>query len=66
MVATHLKTAPGPASTANGAPKLDVAAIVAGVIDNVRREGDAAVRRYSEKFDKWSPASFKLSVSGLD
>lgn len=66
MVATHLKTAPGPAPTAHGAPKLDVAAIVAGVIDDVRREGDAAVRKYSEQFDKWSPASFKLSVSGLD
>lgn len=51
MVATHLKIAPGPASTANGAPKMDVAAIIAGVVKDVRREGDAAVRKYSEKFD---------------
>jgi histidinol dehydrogenase len=63
MVATHLKTAPGPAPSASGAPKLDVAAIVAGVIDEVRKDGDAAVRKYSDKFDKWSPKSFKLSVS---
>jgi histidinol dehydrogenase len=63
MVATHLKTAPGPAPSANGAPKLDVAAIVASVIDDVRKDGDAAVRKYSDKFDKWSPESFKLSVS---
>lgn len=65
MVATHLKTAPGPAPSANGAPKLDVAAIVASVIDDVRNDGDAAVRKYSDKFDKWSPESFKLSVSDL-
>jgi len=63
MVTTHLKTALGPAPTANGAPKLDVAAIVAGVIDDVRLQGDTAVRKYSEMFDKWSPESFKLSVS---
>ncbi|KAJ5220624.1 uncharacterized protein N7469_009511 [Penicillium citrinum] len=45
----------GPAST------IDTPAIVRGVIDDIRANGDAAVRKYSEKFDKWSPASFKLS-----
>lgn len=35
--------------------------VVAGVIADVRAEGDAAVRRYSEKFDQWSPESFRLS-----
>jgi len=34
---------------------------VAEIIAAVRQEGDAAVRRYSEKLDHWSPASFKLS-----
>ena len=42
-------------------PAIDVSAIVNGVIDDVRAEGDVAVRRYSEKFDKWSPKSFQLS-----
>ena len=28
----------------------------------VGTDGDAAVRRYSEKFDKWTPKSFKLSA----
>ncbi len=41
-------------------------AIVKGVIDDIRSEGDAAIRRYSEKFDKWSPKSFRLSQSEID
>lgn len=53
------------ASGANGntkaPPKVDVPGIVRGVIDDIRGRGDAAVRAYSEKFDKWSPTSFKLS-----
>lgn len=44
----------GPSSTS-------VPAIVKGVIDDIRSNGDTAVRKYSEKFDKWSPTSFKLS-----
>lgn len=35
--------------------------IVAGIIANVGSQGDAAVREYSLKFDKWSPAKFRLS-----
>ncbi|MDI9893169.1 histidinol dehydrogenase [Rhodococcus sp. IEGM 1381] len=35
--------------------------IVAGVIADIRANGDDAVSRYSEKFDKWGPASFRLS-----
>ena len=46
---------PGPA------PVTDVPAIVRSVIDDIRTRGDSAVRAYSEKFDKWSPSSFKLS-----
>ena len=34
---------------------------VTGIIAEVEKEGDAAVRRLSEKFDKWSPPSFRLS-----
>jgi len=30
------------------------------------RTGEAAVREYSEKFDKWSPASFRLSEGDID
>jgi histidinol dehydrogenase len=48
------------------APKLDVPNIVKTVIDDIRSKGDAAVRSYSEEFDKWSPASFKLSKDEIE
>ncbi|CAL5873979.1 uncharacterized protein PFLUO_LOCUS8264 [Penicillium psychrofluorescens] len=44
----------------------DVSRIVRGVIDDIRQNGDKAVRAYSEKFDKWSPKSFKLSRNDID
>ena len=44
-----------------GPPSLDVPQVVRGVIDDIRANGDDAVRTYSQKFDKWSPESFKLS-----
>ncbi|HKT03272.1 MAG TPA: histidinol dehydrogenase [Rugosimonospora sp.] len=39
---------------------------VAGVIADIRARGDAAVREYSEKFDGWSPASFRLDAEDID
>src|ERR687884_1792475 len=39
---------------------------VEGILDDVRKRGDKAVRELSEKFDKWSPPSFRLSRSDLD
>lgn len=33
---------------------------VEGILDDVRHRGDAAVRGLSEKFDGWSPESFRL------
>jgi sulfopropanediol 3-dehydrogenase len=35
--------------------------MVSSVIQDIEENGDAAVRKYSEKFDKWSPESFRLS-----
>ena len=35
-----------------------VADVVGEVLDRVRREGEAAVRFYSKKFDQWDPPSF--------
>ncbi len=34
---------------------------VEGILGDVRKRGDAAVRELSERFDKWSPESFRLS-----
>lgn len=36
------------------------------VIDDVRTDGDEAVRRYSEKFDHWSPPSFMLDAEEVE
>ncbi|KAJ5326331.1 uncharacterized protein N7506_009433 [Penicillium brevicompactum] len=43
-----------------------VPSIVSGVIADIRANGDTAVRKYSEKFDKWSPTSFLLSQQQID
>lgn len=61
----YLKSKAATNGTSSSSP-LDVPRIVKGVIDDIRATGDKAVRTYSEKFDKWSPASFKLSQSDID
>ncbi|MFG2256215.1 histidinol dehydrogenase [Streptomyces mirabilis] len=63
-MATILKHAiPGAEVTAS----LDqVRETVAGVIGDVRERGDAAVRAYSEKFDRWSPDAFRLSAEEIE
>ncbi|PLT30050.1 histidinol dehydrogenase [Peribacillus deserti] len=38
-----------------------VSETVKSIITDIENNGDSAVRSYSEKFDKWSPDSFKLS-----
>lgn len=38
-----------------------VAERVAAIIADVRADGDDAVRRYSQQFDSWSPAAFRLN-----
>jgi histidinol dehydrogenase len=64
MPRNYLKQAPGATKAVNGSA-TDVPGIVRGVIDAIRSEGDAAVRRYSEKFDRWSPESYKLSQTEI-
>jgi len=43
-----------------------VAATVAAVIAGVQERGDEAVREYSERFDHWSPPSFRLSADDVE
>ncbi|MFC5713732.1 histidinol dehydrogenase [Thalassorhabdus alkalitolerans] len=38
---------------------------VSGIIKNIEENGDSAVRELSEKFDKWSPESFRLSEEDI-
>ncbi|KAL7620432.1 hypothetical protein AAE478_009427 [Parahypoxylon ruwenzoriense] len=62
MVVRQIKTA---GLVANTTTNQKVSGIVKGVIDDIRANGDKAVREYSEKFDKWSPPSFRLSESQI-
>lgn len=64
MAPRYLKEPPKAAASPTQ-PSNNVASIVKDVIDKIRTEGDSAVRSYSEKFDKWSPPSFKLSPSDI-
>ncbi|KKK15720.1 histidinol dehydrogenase 1 [Aspergillus ochraceoroseus] len=66
MARQYLKTKPNSSGNSSGPPQIDVASIVRGVIDDIRANGDTAVRKYSEKFDQWSPASFRLSREDID
>ena len=45
--------------------QADVVAAVKAALDSVRADGDAAVRALSEKFDNWSPESFRLSAEQI-
>ncbi len=42
-----------------------VKATVEAIITDIERRGDDAVRDYSEKFDSWSPPSFRLSEAEI-
>jgi sulfopropanediol 3-dehydrogenase len=43
-----------------------VSETVRGILADLEARGDAAVRAYSEKFDRWSPPSFRLSQVEID
>ncbi|BCS24228.1 histidinol dehydrogenase family protein [Aspergillus puulaauensis] len=65
MAPRYLKSKAANAGSSTG-PQIDVPRIVKGVIDDIRANGDTAVRTYSEKFDQWSPGSFRLSQAEID
>ncbi len=44
----------------------NVRATVEGILDDIDARGDAAVRALSEKFDAWSPQSFRLTRAEID
>lgn len=51
----------GAAAETKAEMNTQVRGIVEGILADIESRGDAAVREYSEKFDKWSPESFRLS-----
>ena len=48
------------------AADLEVRQTVESIITDIGRRGDRAVRELSEKFDRWSPSSFRLSKKEID
>ena len=46
--------------------KVDVEGAVAAIIENVKKNGDAAIREYSEKFDKVALEAIEVSADEID
>ena len=63
-MARHLKR--GRDAKEVAANDAKVRATVEGILADVETRGDAALRELSEKFDKWSPANFRLSPADID
>ena len=53
-------------ATSTAGPVSAVSETVKGIIGAVRAGGDAAVRELSEKFDNWSPESFRLTGAEIE
>ncbi len=49
----------------DAAEQTKVRSTVEGIIADIEKRGDAAVREMSEKFDKWSPPSFRLTEAEI-
>ena len=64
MTIEHLKR--GKSDAERGEDDAKTRAVVEATLKDIECRGDTAVRALSEKFDKYSPASFKLSASEID
>lgn len=64
MTVTYLKR--GKAEQARSEDDAKVRASVEQILKDIEERGDAAVRELSEKFDKYSPASFRLSECDIE
>ncbi len=60
----HLK--PGLTQAQVVAEQQSVRATVEGILSEITAGGDEAVRRYSERFDRWSPPTFRLTPDAID
>src|ERR1700685_809697 len=60
----HIKSGQSPETKAESSAQ--VRKTVEGILADIGARGEAAVREYSEKFDKWSPVSFRLSESEIE
>ena len=64
MMIQYLKKGLSEAAKAERAEQVQIA--VEGILKDIEREGDSAVRALSEKFDNWSPQDFRLSEAQIE
>ncbi len=57
---------PGRSAEAKATDASAVRSTVESVLIDVEARGDVALRELSEKFDRWSPPSFRLSQDEID
>lgn len=63
-MARYLKR--GMDASAVKAADAEVRGMVERILTDIEARGDAAVRELSEKFDKWSPSSFRLAANEIE
>jgi sulfopropanediol 3-dehydrogenase len=59
----YLKT--GQTAQVTAEKQAEVRKTVEGILEEIGRRGESAVREYSQRFDKWSPESFRLSAQQI-
>jgi len=64
MAITYLKK--GKTDAAKAVDDAEVSEIVKNTLKEIEERGDEAVREFAEKFDNYTPKSFKLSQSEID
>ena len=63
MAVTYLKR--GKPDSERSADDAKTRAAVESILKDIEARGDVAVREYSEKFDRYSPAAFRLGASDI-
>jgi sulfopropanediol 3-dehydrogenase len=63
-MARHLKTGRSPEQTTAEARK--VRDVVTSILEDIEKRGETALREISEKFDKWNPTTFLLSLQEIE
>ncbi len=56
----------GQSAATKAASDSQVRHTVEEILEDIAAHGESAMRRYSEKFDQWSPASFRLSEGEIE
>ena len=59
----YLKT--GQTAEVTAEKQAEARRTVEGILENIAKNGERAVREYSQKFDEWSPERFRLSKAQI-